>query len=158
MELDPRFDSYGVTANEVHGYRLKQPIGFLARHNPEKPKRNKMKSAAVLQPKAELSAGVKLDDGKDPWHLAPFDAICAIVKVLAFGAKKYEPRNWEKGMDWSRLYSALMRHLVAWWSGDKGDPDTGYSHLWHAGCCILFLIAYEIRGIGKDDRPCSPGR
>ncbi len=100
-----------------------------------------------------ITEGVKLDEGKDPWHLAPFDAIGAVVKVLAFGAKKYQPRNWEKGMDWSRLYSALMRHLVSWWAGEKADDDTGYSHLWHAGACIMFLIAYEIRGVGKDDRP-----
>lgn len=62
-------------------------------------------------------------------------------------------RNWEKGMDWSRPFSALHRHLEAWWNGENHDPETGYSHLWHAGCCILFLIAYERRGIGKDDRP-----
>lgn len=97
--------------------------------------------------------GVKDDKGKDPWHLVPFDAVRGIVSVLAFGARKYAPRNWENGMDWSRCYSALLRHLFAWWNKEGTDPDTGYSHLWHAGCCILFLIAYELRGTGKDDRP-----
>lgn len=97
--------------------------------------------------------GIKFDAGKDPWHLVPFDAIGAIVRVLAFGAKKYGERNWENGMAWSRCYGALMRHLVAWWAGEKGDSETGYSHLWHAGCCVLFLIAFEMRGIGQDDRP-----
>ncbi len=152
-ECDPRWvDRYGVTATEVHGYKLKQPIGFLAAHISKKSKQRTQDKEPVKHD--VVTEGVKLDTNKDPWHLAPFDAITAIVKVLAFGAKKYAPRNWEKGMDWSRLYSALMRHLVAWWSGEKADSDTGYSHLWHAGCCILFLIAYEIRGIGKDDRPC----
>lgn len=97
--------------------------------------------------------GVKFDDGKDPWDLVPYDAVRAIVKVLAFGAQKYAPRNWEKGMNWSRPYAALQRHLTAWWEGEKADPETGFSHLWHAGCCLFFLIAYELRGVGKDDRP-----
>ena len=97
--------------------------------------------------------GRKDDQGKDPWHLAPWDAFRAIVKVLQFGAGKYAPRNWENGMAWSRPYSALIRHLTSWWEGEKADPETGYSHLWHAGCCIVFLIAFELRGIGTDDRP-----
>jgi hypothetical protein len=96
---------------------------------------------------------LKLDNSKDPWHLLPFDAIRGIVKVLAFGAGKYAARGWEAGMEWSRCYAALMRHMTAWWEGEGKDQETGYSHLWHAGCCILFLIAYEIRGIGTDDRP-----
>lgn len=101
----------------------------------------------------DLKVGTKYDQGKDPWHLLPTDAVRAIVKVLGFGAQKYQERNWEKGMSWSRVYSALLRHLVSWYEGEKSDPETGYSHLWHAGCCILFLIAYELRGVGTDDRP-----
>lgn len=97
--------------------------------------------------------GLKYDTGKDPWHLMPWDAAKAIVKVLAFGAGKYSERNWEKGMAWSRPFAALQRHLVAWWEGEVADPETGYSHLWHAGCCVMFLIAFEIRGTGEDDRP-----
>lgn len=103
-----------------------------------------------------IGEGRKDDGGKDPWHLAPFDAFRAIIKVLAFGAGKYAPRNWEQGMAWSRPYAALMRHLSAWWERDPHDPETRFSHLWHAGCCIVFLIAYEIRGIGTDDRPPGP--
>jgi len=101
------------------------------------------------------ASGRKDDNGKLPWHLLPYDAVAGIVKVLRFGANKYEPRNWEAGMDWSRVFSALQRHLVAWWAKEPADSETGFSHLWHAGCCILFLIAYELRGKGKDDRPTN---
>lgn len=103
----------------------------------------------------ETGDSMKKDFNKDPWHLLPWDAVGALVKVIAFGAKKYAPRGWESngGMEYSRLFSATQRHLTAWFNGEKADSDTGYSHLWHAGTCILFLIAYELRGIGKDDRP-----
>jgi len=105
------------------------------------------------EPRDAYDKGLKFDEDKDPWDLAPWDAFRAIVKVLKFGAVKYERRNWEKGMAWSRCYAAAMRHLIAWHERDPKDPDTGFSHLWHAGCCIAFLISYELRGIGKDDRP-----
>jgi hypothetical protein len=56
-------------------------------------------------------------------------------------------------MAYSRLYAATMRHMTAWWEGEKADPETGFSHLSHASCCALFLLAFELRGIGSDDRP-----
>lgn len=104
----------------------------------------------------DAAEGRKNDKGKDPWDLAPWDAFRAIVHVLRYGAEKYAPRNWENGMAWSRLFAATQRHLTAWWEGDPADKDTGLSHLAHAGCCVAFLIAYEIRRIGRDDRPTSP--
>lgn len=97
--------------------------------------------------------GRKDDQGKPRFELLPSDALRAIAVILTFGALKYEDRNWEKGMDWSRVFGALQRHLWSWWEGESLDPETGKSHLWNAGCCILFLIAYECRGVGKDDRP-----
>lgn len=101
----------------------------------------------------QLDQGTKHDEGKDPWHLLPPDALRAVAKVLAFGAKKYAPRNWELGMDWHRPYAGLLRHMGAWWEREPTDPESGMSHLWHAGFCILVLISYELRGIGTDDRP-----
>lgn len=101
----------------------------------------------------QTAAEGRKDDGdKIPWDLLPPDAVEEILKVLAFGAKKYDRRNWEKGMAWSRPFAALMRHMWAWQSGEDKDPETGLSHLAHAGCCILFLLAYEKRNIGKDNR------
>lgn len=100
-------------------------------------------------------SGRKDDQGKLPYHLLPSDAVEEILRVLDFGAKKYAPRNWENGMAWSRPFSALMRHMWAWWRGEKADPETGISHLAHAGCCILFLLSYEIRKGGEDDRPSA---
>lgn len=112
------------------------------------------KGARVAPPSDEdAKTAVKFDAGKAGVHLLPVDALLGITSVLDFGAKKYAARNWEKGMEWDRVYGALLRHLFSWWSREDKDPETGKSHLWHAGCCILFLIAFEIRGIGKDNRP-----
>lgn len=98
-------------------------------------------------------SGVKFDHDKVPLHLLPPELMIEVGKVLQFGAVKYAPRNWELGMDWHRPYAALLRHMLSWWGGEDLDPETGLSHLAHAGCCIAFLIAYDQRRIGKDDRP-----
>lgn len=95
----------------------------------------------------------KADAGKDPWHLLPWDALREVVRVLAFGAGKYGERNWERGLAYSRCYSAALRHLTAWWGGEEADPETGASHLSHATCCLLFLLALHLRRTGTDDRP-----
>ena len=100
-----------------------------------------------------MTEGRKDDQDKPRPELIAPEIVEALGTILAYGAKKYEDRNWEKGMKWSRVYGGLMRHLWAWWKGEDQDPETGRSHLWHAACNIMFLIAYEARKAGEDDRP-----
>lgn len=106
-------------------------------------------------PSLETEA-VKFDGDKVRMELIPPELLTAVGTVLTFGAEKYAARNWELGMDWSRVYGALLRHLNAWMAGEAADPETGYSHLWHAACCITFLLSFEMRGSGTDDRPSAP--
>ena len=77
----------------------------------------------------------------------------ALLLCLAAAARADFGSNWEKGMAWSRVYRACLGHLFAWFMRRGPDAETGKSHLWHAGCCILFLITYELRNAGQDDRP-----
>jgi hypothetical protein len=84
--------------------------------------------------------------------LVPTAAIEEIAAVLTFGAGKYGDNNWCRGARWGRYYAALLRHLFAWWRGENLDPETGLSHLAHAGCCLLFLLTYQRENWGTDDR------
>lgn len=99
--------------------------------------------------------GVKHDSDKLPMDLIPPEVLEELAKVLQFGAGKYGAYNWAKGMKWSRVFAALMRHMWAWWAGTKQDEETKLSHLSHALACLSFLIAYERRGTGTDDRPAK---
>jgi len=103
--------------------------------------------------KTQKNQGVKHDQKKIRWDLVPYDAVNEIAKVLTFGAEKYEARNWEKGMNWSRAFGALQRHLTRWFHGQDKDKETRLTHLANAGCCIFFLLAWELRQVGVDDRP-----
>lgn len=98
--------------------------------------------------------GYKYDGNKLRYDLVPPEALEEIVKVLTFGAAKYTDRNWEKGINYGRVYGALMRHMQAFWRGEDIDPESGLSHLSHAGCCLFFLLTYDRRGMVEfDDRP-----
>lgn len=97
-----------------------------------------------------VSEGVKHDIEKDRWDLLPTKAVRAVVKVLGFGAKKYGAFNWVKVPEArSRYYAASMRHLVAWWEGERDDPESGLPHLAHALCCIAFLLEVELEVFKK---------
>ena len=93
---------------------------------------------------------------KTRYDLIPMAAVGQIADVLAHGAAKYSPNNWARGTEWSRYYAAAMRHLAAFWGGEDIDPDSGLSHLAHAGCCLLFLIEYQRNSWGTDDRFLGP--
>ncbi len=96
----------------------------------------------------------KYDSGKLRLELIPPEFIHATARGLGYGAQKYSAGNWAvgQGFEWSRLYGALQRHLVAFWSGEDLDAESGNCHLDHAACMLAFLIAHRERRLGKDDR------
>ena len=101
----------------------------------------------------QLNEGTKYDQGKPAMGLLAPEMLFGVSEILQYGAEKYAARNWEKGISYTRVFGGLMRHLWAWWGGEQLDPETKKSHLWHAGCGLMFLIAYEARGMKEfDDR------
>ena len=99
--------------------------------------------------KKDVCIGRKFDSGKPRWSLLLWESVKQIVHVLTFGSQKYEDHNWKKvDNPIDRYYSAMMRHITDWYTGEKYDPETGYSHLAHAGCCLLFLLWFELKEIG----------
>lgn len=49
--------------------------------------------------------------------------------------------NWKTVPDARRrYYDAAIRHLTAWWDGERNDPESNLPHLAHAACCIIFLL------------------
>lgn len=96
--------------------------------------------------KCQKPLGRKFDEDKTDWTLAPWKALDAIIRVMMFGAIKYERDNWKHVKPGCRYLAAAVRHIAAWLEGDQRDEDSGKSHLWHAGCCIVFAIWLELEG------------
>jgi hypothetical protein len=96
--------------------------------------------------------GRKDDSGKLRYDLIPPDALAALAYVYTIGAKKYDDHNWLKGMKWSRVIAAMMRHMELWRQGEKDDKDDGQHHLASVAWCAFALLTYERNNLGEDDR------
>jgi hypothetical protein len=93
---------------------------------------------------------------KAPMELLPAHALIETAWVHGLGAAKYGRYNWRNNeVNASTYVSAIMRHLMAWQTGEDIDPESGRSHLAHiaAGCNILMDSAKH--GTLIDDRPKS---
>lgn len=96
--------------------------------------------------------GLRFDDGKPRYDLIPPEAIEELARVYTVGAKKYAPRNWERGMSWGRVFGSLMRHCWKFWRGEAIDEETGCHHMALAAWNCFALFTYDRRQIGEDDR------
>lgn len=77
------------------------------------------------------------------YDLLPKAALDQIAEVYAFGAAgKYADHNWRKRYEWSKSYAALMRHVTAFWDGEDYDPESGLSHLAHAGFHLNAMLTW----------------
>ena len=93
---------------------------------------------------SQFTSGQKDDQDKNRLDLIEPEFIEGVGKVLTFGANKYEPNNWQKVEDAEdRYYAAALRHLMSWRKGEKTDPESGISHLYHVACNIMFLQHFE---------------
>jgi hypothetical protein len=85
----------------------------------------------------------KDDQGKAPFALIPTYPLTALAYVYGYGACKYDAHNWRKGMKWGRIFSAIMRHLWAFWRGETMDAESGMPHLAHAAWGCFTLLEYS---------------
>lgn len=73
--------------------------------------------------------------------------------VLGFGAKKYSPNNWKKGIPAMKLIGSSMRHWLAYNRGEIDDKESGMPHLHHLGCELMFIMYFIEHPLeGWDDR------
>lgn len=115
--------------------------------------------ANVIPLRPASGEAVKFDEGKPRYDLIPPEAIEGLAAIYGMGAKKYEARNWEKGMSWGRVFAAMMRHAWAWWRGEEHDPKDGQHHLLSVMWCASVLFSWSVRADGTDDRsPYTVGR
>ena len=99
----------------------------------------------ILAISKQLSeGGMKYDDGKlRPDYIPPY-ALTQLAEVLTFGAKKYEAHSWRTVPNAKeRYFAALMRHMLAYHSGEQDDEETGLPHMAHIMCNAAFLTELD---------------
>ena len=88
----------------------------------------------------EPERSLRYNNGKPDFSLLPMSTLTEVVRVLEYGASKYERNNWLKPTSWDISFACLMRHMSAWQAGEDDDPESGRSHLAHAACNILQML------------------
>lgn len=93
-----------------------------------------------------------------PYDLVPFIEITeAFARVAEFGAVKYEPWNWTKGLSRVQLLCSLLRHTFAYLRGRDKDAETGLNHadhiLWNAAALV-----HNVHWGLEDGRRAEPPR
>lgn len=88
-------------------------------------------------------------DNKAPLEFLRLDGLREMCYVFQYGAKKYGKNNYLLGHKDSQLTAAALRHILAYQSGEPTDPETGYSHLAHAQCCLAMYFTQKALGTIK---------
>lgn len=120
----------------------------------------------TTNPVSSPSGALRFDTGKPQLELISPIAMVGLAGILTFGAKKYAPNNWRKGMNWSRCIGSLKRHLARFEMGEDYDFDpecegcknnnclnhTGLLHIDQIQCNAMFLSEYARTHKELDDR------
>lgn len=72
-------------------------------------------------------------------------ALSEVAKVMDYGAKKYDRKNWALVDDQERYESASLRHQISFHNGEHLDDESGLQHLAHSICSQLFLLEIKLR-------------
>jgi hypothetical protein len=81
-----------------------------------------------------------------------------VVRVFEKGSIKYHgTRTWLPGIKFSKLFAAIMRHLISWFYLRKDrDDESGEHPLCHVMANIMMLLTF-IKSRDYDDRPYKRG-
>lgn len=75
------------------------------------------------------------EQDKGRYDLLPCRALQRIARHFEKGAKKYDARNWEKGMSISRYLDSALRHAFGYMEG-KDDEDHLVAAAWNLLCAL----------------------
>lgn len=103
------------------------------------------------------------------WSLLSWIALKGLIRVLEFGAIKYAPHDWEKGLSYTENLNSLMNHVSEIQAGRDWDIDpncsgcqekncashSGLRHADHLLCRAMFLSHFFHTSTGTDDRNIS---
>lgn len=94
----------------------------------------------------------RFNEGKPKWSLVHFESLVPMIRVLEFGARKYAPENWKKGLDLKEILESMQRHLAALMDGEETDKESGISHMGHIQCNAMFYNYHKSKQKNGEDQ------
>jgi hypothetical protein len=95
---------------------------------------------------------LRFNEGKVQTREVDPQFILGIAEVLTKSREKYPAFNWQRPTQWSTPYESLMRHLMAFQSGEDFDKESKCHHLLHCATNLMFLYYYYRNQPQNDDR------
>jgi hypothetical protein len=92
----------------------------------------------------EFKSGARKDPGSvetyGRFDLIPPSSLKRLALIYAKGAKKYDDRNWEKGIPTGVCIDACLRHINRWREGSRVED-----HLAQAAFWLFAIMFFESR-------------
>lgn len=101
----------------------------------------------IIEQEERQDSGMRFNQGKLRWGLVHFKSIEPLVRVLEFGARKYDDHNWKKGLNKREILESMQRHIAALMDGEINDPESGLPHIGHIMCNAMFYQYMADNGI-----------
>lgn len=100
-----------------------------------------------------MSKGDRFNDGKLRWSLLHMPSLEGAVRVLEFGANKYDDYNWTKGLSVRESSESLLRHMYSFlYKSEDNDEESGMSHIDHIIVNAMFIKYMMNNRPDLDDR------
>jgi len=115
-----------------------------------KPKEFEIKDSGQRQT-FDTGAVRDTQEGKPRYDLIPPTALRRVAMHYANGAKKYTERNWEQGMDFSRFYASMFRHMMDFAMGENVEDNL-------AAVVFNALAIMHFQDMERDDLNNMPDR
>lgn len=88
---------------------------------------------------------MRFNEGKNRFDYINFSSLVPMVKVLEYGAKKYDLNNWKKPpKEDNEHLASMLRHIVALLEGERIDPESKLPHIGHIMCNAMFHSYHEL--------------
>lgn len=89
---------------------------------------------------------------KPKWHLVHMKSLEPLVRVMEFGADKYGPKDWMKGLDRETILDCLMRHLIALMDGEEVDSESLQHHIGHIMANAMMYSYFNVISEDKSSK------
>ena len=108
--------------------------------------------AQKISPPLEQTKALRYNQGKPKWSLVHFKSLEPMVRVLMYGADKYAPDNWKKGLDRKEILDSMQRHLAQLIDGQEIDEESNLHHIGHIMCNCLFYSYFNVMNEDKSSK------
>lgn len=86
---------------------------------------------------------IKDDSDKPDLHAIDPIFLDQVAIALSKGEDKYGVDNWKNGLSFSRILSAMKRHVQAIERGENIDLESGMPHATHVACNAMIFDYYR---------------